>query len=67
MVDFSPLAVKQCQGLGRVVTGPSAVLAGQSEVTTSLPCRVRKFRYNELIDILWVDETEFIRWWIAAP
>ncbi|OAX39958.1 hypothetical protein K503DRAFT_781772 [Rhizopogon vinicolor AM-OR11-026] len=37
MMDFSPLAVKRCQGVGRVVKEPSTIVLEGQFITTSLP------------------------------
>jgi len=59
MMDFSPLAVKRCKGLARVVKEPSTIVLEGKVITTSLPyvgiMLGRTFRCYELIDI-WVDQ-----------
>jgi len=57
MMDFSPLAIKRRQGLGRVVEDPSAIkLLSEKLVTTSLPyvevVSDRKLSRGELIEIV---------------
>jgi len=56
MMDFSPLAIKRRQGLGRVVEDPSAIkLLSEKLVTTSLPyvevVSNRKLRADDLASI----------------
>ncbi|OJA10530.1 hypothetical protein AZE42_01691 [Rhizopogon vesiculosus] len=51
MMDFSPLAVKRCQGVGQVVEEPSTIVLEGQFITTSLPyvgvTLERKFLYRE--------------------